>query len=93
MTVPLVFFYNNCFKASDPEPGASATRDPGLDGSVREQFELSGARAFCAIVATAFLNRARDDLADLRREHGNVDRLEDLVDSLEVTAEPILAAA
>ena len=89
-TVPLVFFYN-CFKASDPELAASVTKDLGLDGEVREQFELSGARAFCAIVAMAFLGRARDGLAELRREHRNVDRLEDLVDSLEVTAEPVLA--
>ena len=91
-TLPLVFFYN-CFEARDRELEATMTRDSGLDGALREQFELSGARAFCAIVAVAFLNRARVCLADLRREHRNVDRLEDLVDSLEVTAEPILAAS
>ncbi len=91
-TVPLVFFHN-CFEANDPELGGSVTGDPGLDDAVREQFELSGARAFCAIVATAFLGRARDGLADLRREHRNVDRLEDLVDSLEVAAQPVLASS
>lgn len=90
-TVPVVFFYN-CSTASNPELGAIVTRDLGLDGVVREQFELSGARAFCAIVAVAFLNRARAGLADLRRQHRNVDRLEYLVDSLEVTAEPVLAS-
>ena len=91
-TLPLVFFYN-CggsvsLKGSDDAGGAAA-----FDGTAREKFESCGARDFCAIVAVAFLNRARACLADLRRDRWNTDRLAYLVESLEVTAEPVLASS
>ena len=89
-TLPVVFFHNSC-ESSVPGPGDAMGRGSGVGGALEEQFERSGARIFCAIVAETFLNRARNGLSDLGNYGRKVDRLEQMVDALEVTAEPVLA--
>ena len=89
-TLPLVFFHDAC-QSSGPGPGDPMWNGSVIDEALEKQFECSGAWTFCAIVAETFLNRARDGLMELRNEGWKVDRLEHLVDSVEVSAEPVLA--
>ena len=89
-TLPVVFFHNSC-QRSGPERGDAMENGSEIGGALEEQFEFSGARTFCAIVAETFLSRARDGLMYLRNKGPEVDRLAHMVDDWEVTAEPVLA--
>jgi len=92
-TVPLVFF-----AGSLPGAGASVVsatmrgkEDPEAARQLQEVFERSGANVFCGVVAEVFLNRAKDNLADLNRRLRTVEPLERFVGSFEVTPKEISA--
>lgn len=82
-TLPLVFFHNYLLKWHPECGGIEALKEiSGENTSVREDFEVSGAADFGAIVAEAFLNRAKSNLDDLHGLVKETDGLEQYVDSL-----------
>ena len=78
-TLPLVFFHNSLLQSHPEDGGIAASRQNTL---VREEFEESGAADFGAIVAEAFLNRAKSNLANLHGRVKETNGLEEYVDSL-----------
>ncbi len=93
-TMPVVFFQNwqegrNARPACSiipPEPAGGWSTGAG------EDFESSGARVFSAIVAEAFLNRAKGNLADMGSRLGTGELLERLVTSIEMDPSEVLVA-
>lgn len=83
-TVPLVFWYNSLPPAQSlPSSGIIPQRySPGPE--FREQFRVSGAELFGAIVAETYLNKAKENLAALKALRCRVDGLEHLVHSVEI---------
>ncbi len=84
MTVPLVFWYNSLPHAQSLHGSGiiAERRSPGPE--LREQFRASGAELFGAIVAEAYLNKARENLAALKGLLCRVERLEHLVHSVQI---------
>ncbi len=93
-TMPVVFYQNqrtgrngrlacSIIPPEQADPTAAATWD---------DFESSGARAFSAIVAEAFLNRAKDNLGEIEARLGRVESLERLVSSIEIDPTEVLVA-
>ena len=93
-TVPLVFFYNYLAEERNDSSGDMMQRILSEDRprKVRQEFERSGAKLFCAILAESFLNRAKDILAELRGQSYRVESLEQLVESVEIRPQEVLVA-
>lgn len=95
MTVPLVYFYSSLnAERLDAANGIMPARigaEPGHDYA--PVFEASGASVFGAVVAEAYLNLARADLAGLSNRLGTLDNLERLIDTLELRPQEIVAAS
>ena len=93
-TMPVVYFQNR--RAERNGQAACSIIPPGpADGTAAgawQEFESSGARVFSAIVAEAFLNRAKRSLADIRSRLGTIGNLERLISSIEINPEEVLAA-
>jgi geranylgeranyl pyrophosphate synthase len=93
-TVPLAYFRNG--SATEPVEGPGGTM-PGTDvqddqyGGYRREFEASGAGAFGAVVAEAYLNLARANLAALSIRLGSLDPLEQFLESIEFSPQDIPA--
>ena len=82
-TLPLVFFHNSLLQSHPEGGGIETLREASRQNTlVREEFEESGAADFGAIVAEAFLNRAKSNLADLHGLVKETNGLEQYVDSL-----------
>ena len=100
-TVPLVFFYDylaqrypeggNTLNIIDGIMSGRTAESAALD--IRREFEASGAGLFGAIIAEAFLNRARSHLERLKPHVGSVEHLEQFIGSLEISPQEILAVA
>ena len=93
-TVPLAFFYDsletanhNCSAIIHSQVGA------GVGNDLLNDYDRSGASEFGAVVAEAYLNLAKDSLAEVKARVGRVGRLESLVNSLEISHEGVLTAA
>ncbi|MBI2873163.1 MAG: polyprenyl synthetase family protein [Chloroflexi bacterium] len=91
-TVPVVFFCRSLLQSPVKSGGvrhhAELERDRASTG---RQFEASGARVFCAVVAEVFLNRAKASLLGLGARGVEVRRLEDFLGS--VVDQPAVAVA
>jgi geranylgeranyl pyrophosphate synthase len=92
-TLPLVFFHNSLVERN---PGVVCSIIPpevwgntGVD--VSREFEASGARIYSAIVAEAFLNRAKSNLAGIKSRLGTVGNLEHFVSAFEITPREVVA--
>jgi geranylgeranyl pyrophosphate synthase len=94
-TVPVAFFFNRLFEESPRQAGGimPAATVNGSSRQTREQFRSSGAAIFGAIVAEAFLNRAKGNLADLGQRLGKLESLERLVILVEITPQDLLAVS
>jgi geranylgeranyl pyrophosphate synthase len=93
-TMPVVFFQNRRAQ-SNGEVVCSIIPPEPVDGTAAgawQDFESSGARVFSAIVAEAFLNRAKQNLAAIKNRLGTVGNLERLVSSIEINPEEVLVA-
>jgi geranylgeranyl pyrophosphate synthase len=90
-TLPVVFFRNSLTE-SNHEVVCSIIPS-GVWGNtwvdVSREFEASGARIFGAIVAEAFLNRAKSNLAGIKSRLGTVGNLERFVRSFEITPQEV----
>jgi len=92
-TLPLVFFRNRMAEAhSAADDGIMRDNRREASADFRCQFEASGAKIFCAIVAETYLNRAKSNLTSLRYKLTTVERLERLVGTLEINPQEVLAA-
>ena len=94
-TLPLVFFHNSL---AERNPGVVCSIIPpeawGKTGAdVCQEFEASGARIFGAIVAEAFLNRAKSNLAGIKSRLGTVGNLEYFVRSFEISPQEVIAGS
>ncbi len=93
-TVPLAYFRSGPAEGLTSESsGIMLSTDVQSDqyAGYRRQFEASGAGAFGAVVAEAYLNRAKANLAALSERLGSLDRLEHILESLEFGPEEIPA--
>ncbi len=93
-TMPVVFFQNRRARSNGQVVCSIIPPEP-VDGTAAgdwQDFESSGARVFSAIVAEAFLNRAKRNLADIKSRLGTVGSLERLVSSIEINPEEVLVA-
>ena len=93
-TMPVVFFQNRRARSNGQVVCSIIPPEP-VDGTAAgawQDFESSGARVFSAIVAEAFLNRAKRNLADIKSRLGTVGNLERLVSSIEINPEEVLVA-
>jgi hypothetical protein len=70
---------------------AEDVRDDQDDG-YRRRFDDSGANTFGAVVAEAYLNQAKANLADLSERLGSLERLERFIESLEFSPREVPAA-
>jgi geranylgeranyl pyrophosphate synthase len=90
-TVPLAYFHS---AASDRRAIGSDSimlRDDN-DCGYRREFDDGGANTFGAVVAEAYLNQAKVNMADLSAQLGSLDRLERLIESLEIDPQDIPSA-
>lgn len=93
-TLPLVYFFNSLDNADAGSNSVMVPDDPEQPSAeFRRQFATSGSSNFCAIVAEAYLNRAKSTLSSLRDRLTSVECLERLVSSLEFTTEEIPMAS
>ena len=90
-TVPLAYF-----RGAVPEKRATGSdgimNQDDNDSGYRRKFDESGANAFGAVVAEAYLNQAKANLADLSARLGSLDRLERFIESLEFSPQEIPSA-
>lgn len=91
-TVPLSFFYNYVAEERGISPDDIMLRIMTDPVEIRHEFQRSGAKLFCAILAEAFLNRARGNLAELKGLSYSVGSLEELVETVEFRPQEVLAA-
>jgi geranylgeranyl pyrophosphate synthase len=94
-TLPVVFFHNSRTERN-PRVVCSIILSEACDVTkvdARLEFEASGARAFGAIAAEAFLNRAKSNLADIKHRLGTVGSLERFVRSFEITPQDVLVTS
>jgi hypothetical protein len=90
-TLPAVFFHNSLTERN-PEVVCSIIPSEVCEGAKADawqKFESSGARAFGAIAAEAFLNRAKSNLAGIKNRLGTVGNLERFVRSFEITPQEV----
>jgi len=94
-TLPVVFFHNSLTERN-PRVVCSII-PPEVWGNtwvdVSREFEASGGRIFGAIVAEAFLNRAKSNLEDIKNRLGTVGDLERFVSSLEISPQEVVATS
>ncbi len=93
-TLPLVFFKNvveQSYSGKDSDIIFDSPTEPELE--VRELFEQSGSKSFCAVIAESYLNRAKSNLAELTLKLVTVSNLERLVGSLEISPNEISMAS
>lgn len=92
-TLPVVFFQNSL--AERCADGLSSIMP--LDGVFRnsreliQAFKASEAQCFCAIVAEAFLNRARSNLSAIKKRAATVGNLERFICSFEINPKEVVA--
>lgn len=92
-TVPLAFFYNSFYNSISAEPFEVKGRtweDAGAD--LKGKFAASGVSAFSALVAEAFLNRAKGNLEQLKCLVGSVENLERFISPLEIRPQELAAS-
>ena len=93
-TVPLAFFRHGTTAEPLAEPGGimldTDVQDDRYVG-YRREFEASGAGAFGAVVAEAYLIQARANLAALSERLGSLDPLEHFLESIEFSPQDIPA--
>jgi geranylgeranyl pyrophosphate synthase len=92
-TLPVVFFCNSLMERN-PEVVCSIIPSEVCEGTkadARQEFEASGAWVFGAIVAEAFLNRAKSNLAGIKSRLGTVGNLERFVSAFEITPREVVA--
>ena len=93
-TVPLVFFGSS--PSPDRRPTRSGTMHSEFAGESGYEFRVSlhetGAKVFSAVVAEAYLNRAKTKLAEISKRLGSVETLEQLVRSLQISPQEVLVA-
>jgi geranylgeranyl pyrophosphate synthase len=92
-TLPLVFFHNSL---AEKNPGAVCSIMPAdVFGENRvdvlRAFEASGAQVFGAIVAEAFLNRAKGNLTDINNRVATAGNLERFVTYFEINPQEVVA--
>jgi len=90
-TVPLVFFRSQRTREGRSRAKMGALPD-GVSGHPRQEVHRSEAHLYGAIVAEAYLNRAKRRLARLKARHLAVQGLERLVQSLEFSPQATIAA-
>ena len=99
-TLPLVFLKNAVRGVQQEDRSPSdiiatlAHAETGSPWNPSLAGDAHGAKIFAAVVAEAFLNRAKRDLEDLRtRLSGTVEPLEQLISGLEITVEGLAPAS
>ncbi len=93
-TLPLVFFKNvveRTYSGTDSDIIFDSSTEPEFE--VRNLFEQSGSKSFCAIIAESYLNRAKSNLDELAQKLMTVGNLERLVSSLEISPSEISMAS
>ena len=90
-TVPLAYFHGAAPDQRAIGSDAIMLQDDN-DVGYRRKFDESGANTFGAVVAEAYLNQAKANLADLSDRLGSLDRLERLIESLEIGPQEIPSA-
>ena len=94
-TLPLVFFHDSLAGKSNGVVcsimPADAFGEDGLD--VIQAFKASDAQLFGVIVAEAFLNRAKSNLADIKNRVATTGNLERLVSSFEINPREVVACS
>ncbi len=90
-TLPAVVFCESLVQLGPNS--ASDFAGPDLDSGegIRGQFEASGVREFCTIVAEVFLNRTKAQLKTLRNSIPEVKGLEQFIESIAIRESNILA--
>ncbi|MEK7281568.1 MAG: polyprenyl synthetase family protein [Chloroflexota bacterium] len=92
-TVPLAFFCNSFYNSILSEPfevKGESWGDAGAD--LKGKFAASGAPAFSALVAEAFLNRAKGNLQQLSDLVGSVENLERFISPLEIRPQELVSS-
>ncbi len=94
-TVPLVFFYQSLAGMLPDTSDGIMQPQAGdkINPVVRQIFKSSGAELFCAVVAEAFLNRARGNPASIGERLNTVERLEHFTSALAINPEEALEAS
>lgn len=92
-TLPVVFFCNSQAERNREVVCSIIPQEPhhGATTGEGQEFEPSGARGFGAVVAEAFLNRAKSGLADIKRRLGTVGNLDCYVSSFEISPQEVAA--
>jgi geranylgeranyl pyrophosphate synthase len=92
-TLPVVFFRNPEAERNRAVVCSIIPQEAYHSGTagVAQEFEASGARLFGAIVAEAFLNRAKARLAEIKNRLGTVGGLERFVRSLEISPQEVVS--
>jgi geranylgeranyl pyrophosphate synthase len=90
-TLPVVFFHNSLAEERPEVARGIISRETQarIIADASGIFEASGARGFGAIVAEAFLNRAKSNLADIKSRLGTVGNLEHIVGSIEISPQEV----
>ena len=93
-TLPVVFFYGSLLQsASGRGNGQARLGEVQECADVQREFGASGARVYCAIVAEAFLGRAKANVAALRSRVAEVRHLEEFLDSVVGSSAESIAAS
>jgi geranylgeranyl pyrophosphate synthase len=94
-TLPVVFFHNSLAEERSKVARGIISQETQarITADISGVFESSGARIFGAIVAEAFLNRAKNNLADIKSRLGTVGNLENIVGSFEISPQEVGLAA
>ena len=94
-TLPLLYFYN--WMSADGKDAAGDIMPAEFGAESRETlapaFDATGAGVFGAVVAEAYLNQARANLADLSALLGPLEHLERYIDGIELIRHEALAAS
>ncbi|MBN2098699.1 MAG: polyprenyl synthetase family protein [Dehalococcoidia bacterium] len=91
-TLPTVFLRNSLTEGNSMVACSIIPSEPctGTKAIACQGFEPSWPRFFGAIVAEAFLNRAKGNLADIKKRLGTVGNLEHFVRSFEITPQEVV---
>ena len=94
-TLPVVFFHNSLAEERSKVARGIISQETQarITADISGVFESSGARIFGAIVAEAFLNRAKNNLTDIKSRLGTVGNLENIVGSFEISPQEVGLAA
>ena len=93
-TVPLAYFYNTHAAVRSKDGSGTMSSLTAVDeyDHIKATFEASGALAFGAVIAEAYLNRAKGDLAQLAERLGSLQTLEHILTSVEIAPQELLEA-